>query len=360
LALAVSVLRDRSASFVFVRDGRVLAVGEGSGIAPLVHALDRFKPAGLEGASLADKIIGRAAALIAVYGGVRAVHGEFMSRAAMDELARHGITFTYGVEIPSVLNQRGTHLCPFEELVAGAPSPAAAVQRLRTAVQEGIAKASLHYIGMMPPGWSPIKQEAATQEAGPLTAAAAPAARPGPDGAPKGKGRLVAQGGMGLAAALVLPVAFHAVGIGPAFLPMHVPVLVAGALTTPFIGALVGLLAPLLSHVLTGMPPLVPPIAPLMAFELAAYGAAAGWLRPLVMRGNASAVREYMWLLPAMVIGRLALAAAAAVPGSFLGLPVPAWVYVQGATAAGVPGIVLQLLLIPVLVQRLSWGGSSL
>lgn len=245
-------------------------------------------------------------------------------------------------------------MCPFEELVAGAPSPAAAVQRLRMAVQEGIAKASHHYIGMMPPGWSSVKQGAA-----PLKAAA-PAARPGRDGAPQGKGRLVAQGGMGLAAALVLPVAFHAVGLGPAFLPMHVPVLAAGALTTPFIGAVVGLLAPLLSHLLTGMPPLVPPVAPLMAFELAAYGAAAGWLRPLVAQGSASAAREYMWLLPAMVIGRLALAAAAAVAGPLLGLPVPAWVYVQGAIAAGVPGIVLQLLLIPALVRRLRWGGSSL
>src|SRR5690606_1125224 len=88
LELARTLLRERGVPFVLVARGSVVAMGSGPGVLPLVRALERIDPAQLRGAALADKLIGRAAALAAVCAGLGAVHGEFMSRAALDELTR--------------------------------------------------------------------------------------------------------------------------------------------------------------------------------------------------------------------------------------------------------------------------------
>lgn len=135
LELARTVLREQGAPFVLVSGGRIVEIGSGHGVVPLVLALERLEPTGIKGAALADKLIGRAAALAAIHAELGAVHGEFMSRAAVDELTRYGIPFSYGVQIPAVLNRSGSHLCPFEELVASAATPEEAVRRLREAAR---------------------------------------------------------------------------------------------------------------------------------------------------------------------------------------------------------------------------------
>lgn len=150
LELATSLLRERQASFVLVAQGQVLEVGAGHGVLPLLRAVDRIGPAALAGAALADKMVGRAVALVAVHVRLAAVHGEFMSRAAVETLQRAGIPFTLGIEIPAVLNRSGSHLCPFEELVAEAPSPAEAVERLRMAAEKGIRGAAQEILGRLP------------------------------------------------------------------------------------------------------------------------------------------------------------------------------------------------------------------
>ena len=57
---------------------------------------------------------------------------------------------------------------------------------------------------------------------------------------------------MYLALAVLLPVGFHMLGVaGRIFLPMHIPVLLAGFLVGPYCGLIVGLIAPGLSFLLT-------------------------------------------------------------------------------------------------------------
>ena len=57
-----------------------------------------------------------------------------------------------------------------------------------------------------------------------------------------------------VALCVVLPMAFHALGSGAVFLPMHIPVLLCGLVCTWPYGVVCGLLGPLLSSVLTSMP----------------------------------------------------------------------------------------------------------
>ena len=90
----------------------------------------------------------------------------------------------------------------------------------------------------------------------------------------EGRQRVLA-GLMG-ALAIALPQVFHLVGLGSTFLPMHIPVLLAGFVVRPGLAATVGLLAPVVSMLVTGMPPA--PMVPLLVAELAALGAAASLL----------------------------------------------------------------------------------
>lgn len=170
--------------------------------------------------------------------------------------------------------------------------------------------------------------------------------------------RWVAAGGIGLALAVLLPVAFHQIGLGPVFLPMHIPILITGALGGARAGFAAGALAPGLSHLLTGLPPVVPPIAPLLTVELACSGLVAGAARGALRRHAGSQrgalAREYLWVIAAMVAGRLALGVAAFLLGPMLNLKIAPAIYVRGAILAGLPGLILQLILIPPLVAWLS------
>ncbi|BCV24353.1 ECF transporter S component [Gelria sp. Kuro-4] len=154
--------------------------------------------------------------------------------------------------------------------------------------------------------------------------------------------------GLLIALAVTLPLAAHLIKVGgPVLLPMHIPIFLAGLLLGPGLAAAVGVLAPLVSFFLTGMPPLSPPVLPLMVVELATYALV---LSVLTRRTSWS-----IWLtLPvAMLAGRVALGLAAAVIGPLFGFHVNPVFYVYGALVQGLPGLALQLIIIPLVALQL-------
>lgn len=162
---------------------------------------------------------------------------------------------------------------------------------------------------------------------------------------PISKTRWITQSALFLALAIILPFGIHAFGVaGRVFLPMHIPVLLAGFLVSPFSGLMVGLLAPGLSHLMTGMPPSY--AVPLMSLELPLYGLVAG------LAYNRLRINIYVALLAAMIVGRLMFGLGLLVLGLFMELPYGPTVFFSatGPLLAGLPGIVLQIFLIPVVV----------
>ena len=152
-----------------------------------------------------------------------------------------------------------------------------------------------------------------------------------------------------LALALVLPFLTGQIPqIGSALCPMHLPVLLAGFLCGPWWAAAVGFVAPLLRHAMFSMPPLLTAIA--MAFELCTYGLVSGLLW---RKSSKNVTNIYLSLIIAMVVGRLVWGAAQVV---ILGLSDSAFSWAAfwaGAIANAVPGIIVQLILIPILVLAL-------
>ena len=157
-----------------------------------------------------------------------------------------------------------------------------------------------------------------------------------------------------LALALVLPFLTGQIPeIGSMLCPMHIPALLCGFFCGWPWGLAVGLIAPVLRSLLFGMPYMYP-VAVCMAFELATYGAVSGLMYDKLPRKKTSV---YIALLTAMVAGRLAWGAArlicAGLDVSVFGLSA----FWAGAVTTAIPGILVQIVLIPVLVIALEKHG---
>lgn len=148
-----------------------------------------------------------------------------------------------------------------------------------------------------------------------------------------------------LALAMVLPFLTGQVPeIGSMLCPMHIPALLCGFLCGWPWGLAVGFLSPLLRSMF-GMPPIWGAIP--MAFEMATYGAVSGWLyRKLNGRGG----RIYLSLITAMLAGRLVWGLVQFLLAGLRSTTFNLTMFLSGAVTMALPGIILQLILIPVLV----------
>ncbi|HEY8419738.1 MAG TPA: ECF transporter S component [Clostridia bacterium] len=134
--------------------------------------------------------------------------------------------------------------------------------------------------------------------------------------------------------------------IGNMLLPMHFGVLLCGLICGPFYGLAVGFLTPLLRSVTFQMPPLMPNAAA-MAFELAAYGFVIGLIY-FKFKGNKIAL--YVSLIAAMIAGRIVWGLASIVFYGFADKTFTWAIFFAGAFVKAIPGIVLQIVIIPILV----------
>jgi len=152
-----------------------------------------------------------------------------------------------------------------------------------------------------------------------------------------------------VALGVVLPQAFHAIpNAGSIFLPMHIPVLIAGFATGPVYGLICGILTPVLSHLIFSMPPA--PVLPGMLCELAMYGLMTGLLNKVVKIEN-NLVKNYVVLIGAMLCGRITYGILNALIFKAGSYSMQAWI--SAALVTAIPGIIIQLVLIPILVDRL-------
>lgn len=139
-----------------------------------------------------------------------------------------------------------------------------------------------------------------------------------------------------------LPYGFHLVGLGPAFLPMHIPIIVASLFLGPYYGFAIGLITPLLSVFLTGMPPFMPPVAPMMMVELSLMGVVAGYLSRI------KNLNAYLSLALTMLAGRIIFAGLVFALASYLiKTDQTPLLYITGSLIFAIPGFILQIVVIP-------------
>lgn len=147
--------------------------------------------------------------------------------------------------------------------------------------------------------------------------------------------------GLVVAAAWVLPALIHLLGVPVRqLLPMHWPAILAGLVYGWRSGAVIGAASPIASSLISGMPRSA--VLPSMTFELAAYGAIAGFMVQVLRRGRFEAA------LASVIGGRLVFLAVMVATGAITtAFPL----YLQAAMLPGVPAALAQVVLLPLVAN---------
>ena len=114
LESVIKLLHDEDYALVIEHQEQVYPF-EGRGIRPL-YEVYRHQKALLNQSLVADKVSGKAHAMLCVAGGVKAVYADLMSADAIEIYQSNGIHYEYGQSVPHILNRDRSDLCPIEQL----------------------------------------------------------------------------------------------------------------------------------------------------------------------------------------------------------------------------------------------------
>lgn len=162
-----------------------------------------------------------------------------------------------------------------------------------------------------------------------------------------------------LAAAQLLPLLTgHIPQIGRMLCPMHIPILLCGFICGPLWGGIIGFTAPFLKYITAGVPVLFP-IGIAMAFELAAYGIIAGLHIPMISRKESKItgkyiINLYIALIDSMLCGRIVYGIAMFIMMAAGKNSYSFTAFLTESFAEALPGIILQLAVIPPLFIAVS------
>lgn len=131
-AKALLLAPDSTYTCVLCRDDEQYT-SEEKGIAPMMRFLDSGTR--LDGFCAADRIVGKAAAMLFILARVRAVHGQVMTATAHRLLEENGIAASFGTLTDAIINRRGDGFCPMEKAVEGISDPSAARDAIRLTMQ---------------------------------------------------------------------------------------------------------------------------------------------------------------------------------------------------------------------------------
>ena len=130
LEQAKQLLKERSLAFAVVKEGEVIGTSVGKGVVDLLALVDS-RGAALAGASLADKLVGKAVAAMVCHCGIKSVYTPVLSCPALQMLQHYGVPLEYDELVSMVLSRDRKMRGPLEQLLLGIQDPDAAVDALR-------------------------------------------------------------------------------------------------------------------------------------------------------------------------------------------------------------------------------------
>ena len=134
---AKSILIDNNNKLVIINNSNIIT-SDDRGVKALLDLLDRETE--LSGAYAADRVVGKAAAMIYCQLGIRALYASVISEGARDILIENGITLEFEEVVPYIVNRSGDGMCPMEEAVGDERDQPTAIQRVRDRLKELLSK----------------------------------------------------------------------------------------------------------------------------------------------------------------------------------------------------------------------------
>jgi len=130
LKIARRKLQENGLTLVIVKDSTVLFESASHGVSAFLKALDKLGYQ-MKGASVADKVVGKAIALLCVYAEVEAVYASILSIKAKQVLEEYGVYFEWNKIVEKILDASGRNVCPFEKAAMEIDSPKEAYGKLK-------------------------------------------------------------------------------------------------------------------------------------------------------------------------------------------------------------------------------------
>jgi len=129
LELAKKELEEKELTLAIAKEGEIIFTSTDKGIKPMYTAVLKLKEE-LRGSSVADRVIGRAAAILCKYAGIKELYTKLISDEAIKVLKDGDITFTYDESSPYIKNRDKTDMCPVEKLSQNVDNPEELIQKI--------------------------------------------------------------------------------------------------------------------------------------------------------------------------------------------------------------------------------------
>ncbi|HJW97609.1 MAG TPA: DUF1893 domain-containing protein [Candidatus Bathyarchaeia archaeon] len=129
LDLARIRFREERLTLAIAKDESIIFESKLRGVSSFLEAIERLGNR-LEGSSVADKVTGRAIALLCIYSRIRTAYAETLSDSARRLLERNGIPTESDKIVERILNSHKTDVCPFEKLLKKVRNPTVAYKKL--------------------------------------------------------------------------------------------------------------------------------------------------------------------------------------------------------------------------------------
>lgn len=130
---AINLLVENQATCVIV-SGETVLLSRERGVKPLLKIID--EQTDIKGASAADKVVGKAAAMLYVLLGIKELHALVISELAIEALERYGVAVSYEKRVPMIRNRTDTGFCPMEQATKDIDMPKDALLAIRAKLQE--------------------------------------------------------------------------------------------------------------------------------------------------------------------------------------------------------------------------------
>jgi len=136
LEIAKHTLYKKELTLAIVKNGEVLFETRSHRISGFLGAIEQFGDK-LEDASLADRVAGKAIALLCVYAKIKEVYAEILSKKAKTVFEQNGIHHEWKELVNNVLDLNKSGICPFEKAAADI-SDSKDAYRIFKALQESL------------------------------------------------------------------------------------------------------------------------------------------------------------------------------------------------------------------------------
>ena len=131
LELAKFKLKEKDLTLVIVKEGKIIFETKSQGVSGFLQAIEKIGKR-LVASSVADKIVGAAAAMLCAYSEIASVFAVTVSEEGIRVLEDNNVFYQFENQVPNILNHDKTHICPFEKLAIGSKNPKEAYTKLKS------------------------------------------------------------------------------------------------------------------------------------------------------------------------------------------------------------------------------------